>query len=324
MQKTQAPKDKSGTRPRPERVRFLNVIYFVDSHRTRSLKFTLKTAAFSVTLLLALLSWSFIASGLLYREYSINSELRVHSRKLLGAIFTYQTRYDEVYELAYPGDHQSLAAKSSVSNEDKALKTEDNDLDGLDTSDAPSIKTGENMAAVSQASEATPKEKVVSHAPRPAETKAEVPIAIENFSEEMQDSTLIVRFALKNLATPNKTSGRVNAQASFTDDNKQVTAIEMRPGEADDDQGSEGADPSSDQHFNIRYYKNKVFRFDPPEGVKGEFTAVVVTLKDEKGHTKDFRFAIKPKKAPVVEATPTEDSELEEAKGPFAKASSEP
>jgi hypothetical protein len=149
-----------------------------------------------------------------------------------------------------------------------------------------------------------------------AAKSSQVPIVIENFSAFEKGSTLVVHFSLKNLATPNKASGIVSAKARFVDKEEQASMVEMRPSDIEDESASEGADPSSDQLFNIRYYKNKVFRFDRPPQKEGRFNSIIVSIVDDKGRTKDFNFNISPKKSSTP--LPTESTQTIEEKGPFA------
>lgn len=321
MRKATEAKEKSSTRSRSERIRFLNVIYFVDSHRTRSLKFTLRTATISLVLLLLLLSWSFVASGLLFRQYSVNTDLRVHTRKLLSSIFSYQTRYDEVYESAYPGgtlpqtpDAEALALEKgpaqvteSVSNE-MIVDTSGDAINALADSTPPAI---------------SPKAKVVSQPTKPPKQPQDIPIEIENFLHSIEANTLTIRFALKNLATPAKTSGTVTARAQFLDSSGQSSSIDTRLSGGEDEEGVENSESSSSgQHFNIRYYKNKVFYFDRPESKEGNFSSIEITLNDDNGKTKVFNFPIKKGAAEAPDSRAEQEGEGQEA--PYAKATPEP
>jgi hypothetical protein len=318
-------KEKASNRPRSERKRYLNIIYFIDSKRTRTLKFSIKTGYLTVGILGLLVSWSLVASLLLVREHGLNTELRSRSRNLLSLIFNYQTRYDQVYEKAYPNDgHPLLPGGSTVEDRIAALPAR------------PVVKTDEKTAAPApvvvrpapptlaakvappspapavEADAPDPKEKVISNALEQM-PNSEPTIAIENFSSAVHDETLTIRFSLKNTNKGNKASGTVTAQARFFESGKDGTWLETQSeGSETTVDTSDQDDPSSDRHFNIRYYKNKVFHFASPTNGKGLFTAVRITVKDEQGRSKEFSFHLT--KEPKVQETRL-GSEILDAEG---------
>jgi hypothetical protein len=313
-QKSLDVKEKAGKRPRSERKRYLNIIYFIDSKRTRTLKFSIKTGYLTVGTLCLLVSWSLVASLLLIREHGLNKELRSRSRNLLSVIFNYQTRYDQVYEKAYPNDGHPLLP-GGVSVEDRIAALPDIKRDEDATSKAAPTQAVVRPAPPTLAAKSAPPSPapvVATEAPAPKEkviAKAleqlpanEPTIAIENFSSAIHDETLTIRFSLKNTNKGNKASGTVTAQARFFENGKDAvwlqTHTEGAPSTADT---GDQEDPSSDEHFNIRYYKNKVFHFSSPTKGSGLFTDVRITVKDEQGRAKDFTFPLT--KEPKVQQT---------------------
>ncbi len=325
MDKGNDPKFRVHARARSERQRFLNIIYFMDSRRTRTLKFTLRSASITLGVLAVLLTWSFIASGLLIHEYQTNSDLRQQTRGLLSTIFSYQTRYDEVYENAYP-------EKESLSSSVAASKAEEDVEDEIEAEEQDEVPNGSHLAAKSLAdsknpsstSEAIakspdPKERAVSQSLEEKLKKLEFPIVIENFSTQLYSGTLVARFSLQNNNRPNKSSGLVIASAKFVDDKQKVTMVDMEVENGPSDETSEGIESSSDQHYNIRYYKNKKFSFIKPKGQLGDFASVAITLKGEDGRKKEFSFAIPRNNS----YQPSETAQPEAAKGPIAKSDPE-
>jgi hypothetical protein len=307
-------KEKAGNRPRSERKRYLNIIYFIDSKRTRTLKFSIKTGYLTVGTLCLLVGWSLIASLLLVREHGLNKELRSRSRNLLSVIFNYQTRHDLVYEKAYPNDgHPLLPGGDTVEDRLAALpKIKANDEIIEKAAPAhPIIRPAPPTLAAKVAPPSpapavekavlTPKENVIANAMEQLPPN-EPTIAIENFSSAIHDQTLTVRFSLKNTNKGNKASGTVTAQAHFFEGEKDGVWLETHSESAAGavDTGDQD-DPSSDKHFNIRYYKNKVFHFTSPTKASGLFTAVLITVKDEQGRSKEFSFPLT--KEPKVKQT---------------------
>lgn len=316
MDKGIDPKSRVQNRARNERQRFLNIIYFLDSHRTRTLKFTVKSAGITLSILILLLGWSFVASFLLIQEYQVNSDLRVRTRSLLTTIFEYQTRYDEVYEKAYPEKESrviSVAEEGASSEIGKYSEEKENtSITNAQSTKNSNMKTTE---AAKPSDESHVKEKVVSQSLEEKLQKLDFPILVENFSFNVQNDVLTTRFSLKNTKSPNRAAGTVQATSKFMDSKQKVMIVEMDAV----DEGAEGAgdeaESSSDQHYNIRYYKNKKFSFAKPQGVSGQFISVTITLKDDVGRKKDYSFPVEKNLE-----QPSRASNLEEAQRPYAKA----
>lgn len=339
-QKSLDAKEKAGNRPRSRRKRYLNIIYFLDSHRTRTLKFSIRTSYLTIATLCLMLSWSLIASLLLIREHGLNTELRARSRNLLSVIFNYQTRYDQVYEKAYPNDGSPLmpkapgidvAAKVAAAlekQEDEKERKVDLPKQAISvlpappnlaakvappsSAQAPAPTPAPAPVAAADKSAPAPKEKVIASA-IDRQPPNEPTIAIENFSSAVHNETLTVRFSLRNTNKGNKATGTVTAQARYFETGKDGVWLETKT-EAAKDQNDSGdnEDPSSDEHFNIRYYKNKVFHFSNPTKADGLFTAVKITVKDEQGRIKEFSFPLT--KEPRGQRTLLEAEESDTAK----------
>ena len=312
---------KVRTTKRNERKRFLNVIYFVDSNRTRTLKFSIRGAITTISCLVVMLAWSVFSSTLLVRQYLVNDELRARSRQLMAMIFDYQTRYDQVYERAYPE-----RSRESITEQQEHEAPEDNpresDRELAATKETESSKPETPVPPLAQRTESdpssvTPKEGVISQNIKAQ--AGDVPIAVENFSTVFQEEILTIRFALKNLDKPNRTSGTVTASAKFIDERDKTRIIKMRVEPESNDVSSESADPTSDRHFNIRYYKNKVFHFDIPRLQSGRVTAVTIAIQDGKGRGRDFVFPLNKD----LDTTQTGKVESEMSR-PYAKSVPEP
>jgi hypothetical protein len=329
-QKSQEPKVRSNKRN--ERKRLLNIIYFVDSNRTRTLTFSIQGAIATVTCLVVVVVWSFFSSALLIREYFVNHELKARSRQLLATIFDYQTRYDQVYERAYPDPSQTNLVETNEDERSKsgeaavAEKPAEKKERPIGESQTPKVVSPEPLPASglkiasADAQPLSPKEGLIGqNLSSPGDS---VPIAVENFSTVFQEQVLTVRFALKNLDKPRRTSGKVTALAKFVDDQQQTSSIKMRVEPETNDVASESANPTSDQHFNIRYYKNKVFHFDIPKLQTGRVTAVTIAVQDDKGRARDFVFPLNQNPSPS--AAQSSEMEPETLSRPYARSVPEP
>lgn len=113
--------DLEGGKPNA-RKRKLNLIYFVDSARTKSLSIPLGRLKVLIALQLCLLAWSVGSIGALVWLQRGKSELRQQLADSLKTVFEYESRYDRVYEIAYPGEISSASA--NLSENDSSARSE--------------------------------------------------------------------------------------------------------------------------------------------------------------------------------------------------------
>ncbi len=271
-------KEKAENRKRFERKRYLNVIYFIDSNRTHTLKFSIGTSYFTVGALSAAVVWALISTTLLIRDHLVISDLRTHSQSLLEMVFNYQTRYDEVYEKAYPNNSPLVAT-----NKDETPAVAPDQAKTSETMSLAAAATPTPAApAVDKTADLSPKEKAVS---QPLASNSP-PITIDNFKTQMGEKSMTIRLSLKNLNSQQKTSGSVHATAAFVGVDGKSYELSSHPVMMSDDK-------SNDENFNIRNFKNKAFYFEPPHDVAGgRFLSVVVIIKDEAGRSKEFSYPL--------------------------------
>lgn len=268
---------EKGDRKRVERKRYLNVIYFVDSRRTRTLKYSIERTYLTVGIIAASIIWSVTSTALLIRERYVIREMTEHTQTLLGIVFNYQTRYDEVYEKAYP------------SRDTAPQMVSDSYLDEEDKEEAPAPKPEKPTETIALKAKAPPPASAnasanASGSPKANAEKTEIPISVDNFSTQLSENSLTARLSLKNLNSPSKTEGTITASARFVDGDNVAITLQSTPQPTEDG-------PATD-HFNIRYFKNRSFFFEIPEGKVGRFLSVTVTLRDDKGRQREFLYAL--------------------------------
>lgn len=282
------------SRKRVERKRYLNIIYFIDSKRTQTLKFSIGASYLTVGALAIAVVWSLVATGLLVRDRFVIAEMSSHSKSLLDTVFNYQTRYDEVYEKAYPNPIEAPEAIVEEQPEEApqvAAKVPEPKDKGAKSANLEAVKS---VLPINQAAIAKDK----SNVEKPI---TELPIAIDNFASTLLGKSLTIRLSLKNLASPTKSSGLLTGTATFVDTNKETHIITGRATRSGDE----------DEHFNIRYFKNKNLVFEAPKDLAGTFASVKVFIKDDQGHSKEFPYTVN-KEVPAMIATPVAAVKAEE------------
>jgi len=93
---------KTASRPRPSRDRQFNLIFFVDAARTRTVRMKLLSVQLLLGFVAIVFVWAIASIFLIGALAEDRREIAAELRTTLGTLFAYQTRYDGVYELAYP------------------------------------------------------------------------------------------------------------------------------------------------------------------------------------------------------------------------------
>lgn len=112
------------------RKRKLNLIYFVDSARTKSLAIPLLQLKILGAMLFLLVAWSIASTAAIGWLLVEKTDLAHRLQASLATVFDYESRYDGVYDIAYPAEHRkhpgsmaSSAPSSPSENPQLALKS---------------------------------------------------------------------------------------------------------------------------------------------------------------------------------------------------------
>lgn len=84
------------------RERHLNIVYFVDSSKSHSMRINLVLARWILAGSIGLVLWSVLSLGWIISLGSVLKVTRDHLETALTSIFNYQVKYDRVFEQAYP------------------------------------------------------------------------------------------------------------------------------------------------------------------------------------------------------------------------------
>lgn len=274
------------------RKRQLNVIYFVDSARTRSFNIPLGRLNVLLFLLAGMLTWSVASVGLMIWMARGQEDLALRLRQALATVFDYETRYDGVYDVAYPtGDKSGTVAKTVADTEPGATTSGDQltaaaeaATEAAAESDA-AMAPAANVAAADEASgdaapDANPAEAPGSSAGAAASGEANV--VVGNPVLEAGPAALELRFDLSSKSGQDRAEGFVWAVAEFTTaDGKKLyigapSAIQVK------DDG-EPSFPQRSAIFGIRRFKKKVFSFPLIKDVSGTFTGIRIGVMDRTG-----------------------------------------
>ena len=99
----------------PFKERRFNIVYFVDSDKSRSLQLSLQSCCYLAVFILVLLTLGLSGLAWGWKQYYNLTSLANDNNQLRKTLFDYQSRYDGVYSVAYPeseGDGRVMPNKS--------------------------------------------------------------------------------------------------------------------------------------------------------------------------------------------------------------------
>jgi hypothetical protein len=288
------PPGNSGTQPRkPERKRQLNVIYFIDSERTRSFRLSINAFYAVLALVGSVALWAVVSVAILASNSRLSSYQSLRIRTLLTAIFEHQTQYDQVYEKAYPVDKGQDRDPAAIVSHEKA---NDETLDAL--------PADEEEVAISKPKQRSSPPAVTLAAkiiePLPAETSQELGAASDR--EKTAASTaeqtplprivdtklsaagedLGVKFAIRNAPGIERSQGFLWGVATYETASGEKIFVPA-PRDLPIDGAGKPLNMDKVFRFNIRFYKAKSLVFNRPAQKVGTFRMVQIFLHNSEG-----------------------------------------
>lgn len=186
-----------------------------------------------IATLAILLVWSFVSTLLLYQEAEVAAYRQQRITHLLATIFSYQQRYDAIYERSYPTAPKTVAGTlDKISKEAEAFGT--NEPLPVKTASAtkkPEAKAQAKPAAKASPSAAEQKSAALAQLENPAAKDQQPPApaakpfaaVLEAIAATAKDQKSVdVAFSIRNSMKPQRAIGYVFAKATFEVDGKEV------------------------------------------------------------------------------------------------------
>jgi hypothetical protein len=245
---------------KPARKRQLNVIYFVDSSRTRSFKIPLGRLNALIVLFIGLCVWS-VASVYIFVEL-VGDRQEIAGRLVTSSstIFEYESQYDRAYDVAYP----------NMVKDPKAVST------AAAAEDAGDPDPEEEDAELKAATAAGAQKVNATASVENKKNKKSLSVEVENPVIEETATDLKLVFKVSNTGNM-KANGFVWAIAEFFPDKGPVQYLAAPQGILLDSKGI-AQKPSGGYRFSIRRFKVKRFKFPIPQGVAGSFKSIRIEL----------------------------------------------
>ena len=295
--------------PLPGRARYLNIVYFIESARSHTIRINLRHASWALAAGIVLCAWSL---GSILWIASLNREVdgtRNSLESALATVFDYQIKNDKVFELAYPIDatnsyysetaqlasnnpladkhlQNSEAATTPIEQKPKALEA----LKAVrsESTNLPEVKNEQSQHAAED-SNADKSATASAQADAPTKSNAKKDqgigklISISAPKITKSDTKMSLQFSITN-SVAQKAEGYIWAVAAIQGGNG-VTISIIAPNQAKLDRDSgQIASIKAAYRFSIQRFKDKSFEFSIPPGIKDwKLTQLTIGFSDVNG-----------------------------------------
>jgi hypothetical protein len=282
-----------------ERNRYLNIVYFVESARSHTIRINLRHAKYAVGAAIAVAVWALSASVWIMILRHDLSQIKDRLESSLSAVFEYQIKNEKVFEIAYPADSTNSYYSETAqlaSNNPLSDHTPEPVPQKSPEKPEPSAAPKETTIAAAKTTPppAAPKETTVAAAkttPPPSAPNAEQSpttsnlISISAARLAKTGSKMTLNFAITN-SNPKKAEGYIWAIATFAStDGKNVAVIAPEHAKLDK-QTTAIASFKTGYRFSIQRFKDKTFEFKvPAELEEAKMAKLSILFTDLEGET---------------------------------------
>ena len=277
------------TKPRKQ---FLNIVYFVESSRTRTLKIPMGRVHVLLFCALALVGWSVASTAIISLLVNDRAELVGNLKQTMQTVFDFESLHDGVYERAYPaGKLQSSKTVAGTSGQSGQASNQKNSS----SSENPAKQAVKDTKQVEVAKQEQQKQPAAVAASTPApvveEKKPEVAngknveVTVSNPVVKTTADHLNLTFDLTNKNGSEKSEGYIWATAEFKTESGEVHILKA-PVSINANEKGEITDHRRASFFAIRRFKRNEFSFDLMKGYTGTVVGVKIGISDKPGTNK--------------------------------------
>lgn len=282
------------------RERHLNVVYFIDSSRTHSIRINLVYARWLLAGAVGLTLWSLLSLAWIVSLGSVLKTTRDQLSSALGSVFDYQVKYDKVFDKAYPdaalqgyyaeGSH--LPANNPLTPEERVAEKAPSDASPSKETVAAQAVTKDAasaIAAVPAAAPVTPANTAMTKTSDTTATSSDKQdgkfgsLDIQKATlAKASDGKLNLAFDMTNRETKNKAEGYVWAIMSLHLADGTTKNL-VAPPTARLNSAGVVENPMSAYRFSIQRYKKKDFSFSTPAGDGWSVASIKIVYSDPTG-----------------------------------------
>lgn len=278
------------------RTRYLNIVYFIDSSKSYSIRINLVAARWALALVIGVALWSLISVAWVINLTHVVAKTRVSLGEALTGVYEYQVKYEKVFEKSYSTDLQQvdISAKSPESksrNSNKNEKVSSNvqnssnvEVGIVESSPTESRQTSQSQVdslVVSKQAESPKVESIATSSGNNESGAKSIEMAIKNHTLKMSNASVILQFDIVNLRPAGKAEGYIWAIAEFQDaQNTQIVQKILAPQHATLLPNGDLKSVKSTYKFSIQRFKTKDFTFKIPNLNQASLKKVTVTFSD--------------------------------------------
>ena len=267
----------------------LSVIYFFDSKKTRSFSLSLSSVQIVILIVFGLFFWSGLSVYLVDNYSKEQTMLKERLQASLDTIFEYQSRYDGVYELAYPRILRGPILSDVSRNEDLSKVADNSDETSTTVVDSEFSKQKD----LSSTSDPSSNDKlnnyekshnlVLSIDKIEKQSDKDWPVIVEDISYQKEHGDFELNFSIRNIKSPKRAEGYIWSVLTFVDNEGHKSYISSPGGVMVDKNGKIVNPPKGANWYSIRYYKAKSFYFQIPEDMNGKLSEINIRMLDLEG-----------------------------------------
>lgn len=273
------------------RERHLNIVYFIDSSRSHSVRINLTAARWILAGTVGLALWSLLSVGWIISLDLILDKTRGHLNTTLTSLFNYQVKYDKIFDVAYPENstHGYYAEGSHLPNNNPIANdpTPATEKKPAATTPAPNVAAkAENSPAPTSTS--TPVATTAAATAAPTSNQAAstaFSIDIKKPTLTLDSGNILLTFDIFNKDPKVKAEGYIWAIGTLQLADGSTKTI-VAPSHAKLGSSGDVSTFSTTYRFSIQRYKLKDFSFAAPAGEGWKLTHLKIVHVDLHGKQK--------------------------------------
>lgn len=282
---------------KPNKSKTVNILYFIDSNRTKSFKISLSKLYLTIAALTVILIWTTISSFFLYKntQNTVKQEQKISN--LLSVIFQYQQRYDNIYEKSYPESlnnmNTTVAPESETPLSKATLSAKSMDTKTTKELVQNEIKNDSNSLSIDNNST---EKKII-------QKEAKFNSILKDIkAKNVKNQKIEIEFSIKNESSPKKSTGYVIAKATIKNGKKVsiLTAPKIAKLNSKDLPVA-----YKGYKFNIRYFKSTNLMIELPKKENMDIHKLELLLYSENSLEHRYEVDVKEPKVTKKETTQT-------------------
>jgi hypothetical protein len=296
-----------------ERNRFLNIVYFVESARSHTIRINLTYARWAIALALIVVAWSI--GSLFWIAHLQYQSAKTHDRlqHALTTIFDYQIKNEKIFDEAYPPEstngyyselaqlpsNNPIAETTALQQLKSETKTQDKNIQTQPLAKTAPLPKPPTQVAEAPKKPATPgietngtTAAVLSPVSKPAELSivprtqnldsSEPSLEISAAKLSKTDGHIDLNFTMKN-KNPERAEGFIWAVAVIAQENGEAKRVVAPIHTRIDSKSGAILAPKSGYRFSILKFKNKEFEFKAPGRTTWKLTKLTIHYTNVEG-----------------------------------------